>query len=699
MKLRRKMVFIFVGALLVITITLAASMHLLLFDGFNKLETDEVVQEMQRTLALFDSELTFLESTNVDWASWDDTYNFMAGANPEYIENNLMLDTLTNLNINYMIFLDTQGSVIFSRAADLHNKTEMEIPDELMQQLGNGEFKGIIAAPESPVMVSGSPILTSEDEGPSRGTLVLGRLIDEDFIYRYSELLQNSINLTELERTDVPASLMNALSAPANKPVILAVPQDTNIIRGYTIIENIQGIDSYILTIDIPRTIYAQGMTTYVYSLIAILITGIIFIILTAGMLDNMIVSRIIQLSQNVINIGRSGQVSSRLKQTGKRDELQDLTAEINNMLDRLEQSQKALISSEKMYSTLVEESNDGIIVIQRGLIKFANSRMAELSGMQSEELTGLQFSHLVSAEYQGFVSNDYKARIAGTKMPDKYEIAISNQFKGRILIEVSLRMIETQNEPTIIAIFRDVTSRKAIERKFITADRLLSIGELTSGIAHEINNPLSSVIGYTEFALESDLPAESRRDIEIAHAEAKRAAEIVKKLLAFARKSETARQIADINSLIQDILTLHSYELKGHNIEVSTHLQANLHSIICDPSQIQQVFLNLIINAEQSMSGNCDQPKLIISTRNLDDYIQISFKDNGIGIAPENMPRIFDPFFTTKDVGQGTGLGLSLCYGIITNHKGSIHCQSTLGQGAEFIINLPTVTKTKSQI
>ncbi len=241
------------------------------------------------------------------------------------------------------------------------------------------------------------------------------------------------------------------------------------------------------------------------------------------------------------------------------------------------------------------------------------------------------------------------------------------------------------------VNIIKDVTEFKEMEQRLIMTDRLASIGELVSGIAHELNNPLTGVIGFSQLVMDKDVSDDVREDLSIVSSEAQRAARIVKNLLTFARKHAAVKQPSQVNAILEDVLRLRAYEQKVNNIEVVKNLSPDLPEIMADYFQLQQVFLNIVINAEFFMIETHKQGTLTISTERTDGFIRVSFADNGPGIAPENLSRIFDPFFTTKEVGKGTGLGLSICHGIVAEHRGSLYAKSELGKGATFVVELPT--------
>ncbi len=241
-----------------------------------------------------------------------------------------------------------------------------------------------------------------------------------------------------------------------------------------------------------------------------------------------------------------------------------------------------------------------------------------------------------------------------------------------------------------IVHIAKDITERKQTEAQLIVTDRLASIGELASGIAHELNNPLTSVIGFAQLVLDKNVPDDVREDIGVIYREAQRTAEVVKNLLTFAGKHTPVKQLVNINSIIDKVLGLRAYEQKVSNIEVVTHFAPDLPEIMADYFQLQQVFLNIIINAEHFMIEAHHGGTLTITTKRAGDIIKTSFADDGPGINKENLGHLFDPFFTTKEIGKGTGLGLSICHGIVTEHGGRIYAESKLGKGATFVMELP---------
>jgi signal transduction histidine kinase len=269
----------------------------------------------------------------------------------------------------------------------------------------------------------------------------------------------------------------------------------------------------------------------------------------------------------------------------------------------------------------------------------------------------------------------------------------------GRYLLESTSPLLNEKGEVIgTVHITRDITEQKQQNERLTMADRLASVGELAAGTAHELNNPLTSVIGFSQLLIEKDIPDDIREDVKLIYDEAQRAASVTKNLLTFARKHASMKQLTQINNIIEDVLKLRAHEHQINNIEVKRRLAHNLPEITVDNFQMQQVFLNIIINAEYFMTEAHKRGTLTITTKRQNGTIRILITDDGPGIPPENLTRIFDPFFTTKEGTKGTGLGLSICHGIVTEHGGQIYAKSQPGKGATIVIELPINTPSTSE-
>ena len=236
------------------------------------------------------------------------------------------------------------------------------------------------------------------------------------------------------------------------------------------------------------------------------------------------------------------------------------------------------------------------------------------------------------------------------------------------------------------------ISAQREAEARLIQAAKLAAVGEMAAGVAHELNNPLTSVVGFTELALD-ELPIDStvRSDLELVLKEARRARSVVRRLLDFARQAETMRVKADINEIVDDVLVLTKHLMQTNNVQPVVKLGKNLAWASVDRNQIKQVVINLVNNALYAMpQGGRLEVETEEQSRYSRQWLTLSIRDNGIGIPPENMERIFEPFFTTRGDRGGTGLGLSVTYGIVTDHGGMIEVESQVRVGSTFVVWLP---------
>jgi len=255
----------------------------------------------------------------------------------------------------------------------------------------------------------------------------------------------------------------------------------------------------------------------------------------------------------------------------------------------------------------------------------------------------------------------------------------------------------EQGNIIAVIEHGRDITERKQAEerekelqKELSLASRLASVGELAAGVAHEINNPLTGILAFSERLLRKSTDKKVRRDLKRVNSEAIRAAKVVERLLTFARYRELKKGNSHVNRILLRALQLRAHELKTGNIEVETDLAPGLPGVMVDPYQIQEVFLSIIMNAEQAMTEADRGGKLGIKTQQVKNSIRTSFTDDGPGISAEDLDKVFDPFFTTREKIGGTGLGLSVCHGIVEGHDGRVYARSKPGKGATFVVELP---------
>jgi two-component system NtrC family sensor kinase len=280
------------------------------------------------------------------------------------------------------------------------------------------------------------------------------------------------------------------------------------------------------------------------------------------------------------------------------------------------------------------------------------------------------------------------------------YLLRLRRADSSPLWIEVNARaVVESGGAVFIDALLRDVSDRKRHEdqsrdvyHQLLQAEKMAALGTTISGVAHELNNPLATILSWAERLSQRELDAQSRKGIETILTEADRAARIVRNLLTFARKRHTTRTMVDINQVVRETLSLRAYEQRVTNIRVIDALASGIPHVFADPHQIQQVLLNLVINAEQAMLGANGHGMLVVRTwpDEVGESVFLEVNDDGPGVPDEVKKRVFDPFFTTKEVGKGTGLGLTVAYAIVEEHGGRLWLESQPKMGASFFVQLP---------
>jgi two-component system NtrC family sensor kinase len=352
----------------------------------------------------------------------------------------------------------------------------------------------------------------------------------------------------------------------------------------------------------------------------------------------------------------------------------------------------------ESRYARLVESASDAIFTLgSDGLMAGVNRSLERSSGKSRAQLIGAPFPSLLDPRDQQTATTAIEEALVGLRR--LVELRYSSVDGDPRVCSLTLTPLVEGGEVTgALGIVRDVTDERRMADQLMQQEKLAAIGQLVSGVAHELNNPLASVMAFAQLLLAApqDAPQDAPRDafaLDAINQEAKRAAKIVSNLLTFARQHQPERMIADVNGVVRDTIDLHRYALRIAEIEVDLRLDPELPLTWADPFQLQQVVLNLITNAEQALAAREQDRRLTITTETRERRLVLRVSDNGPGITAEHLSRIFNPFFTTKPVGEGTGLGLSISDGIVREHGGRLRAESRVGEGATFVLEIPLVT------
>jgi PAS domain S-box-containing protein len=356
-------------------------------------------------------------------------------------------------------------------------------------------------------------------------------------------------------------------------------------------------------------------------------------------------------------------------------------------------------LQRERDFSGKILSNTQSFILVAdtAGLISYANRRWHE-AGFEQRELLGRPLLELAAPGYVRPLADALQATLRGGQV-DNLELQImrGNGHAGQFSVNLSPMRDEQGNINSIVVVMTDITDSAELRDKLVHAEKMAAVGQLVSGVAHEVNNPLTAILGFADLLLENpDLPPTAVKDLRVILQEAQRTKQIVQNLLSFARQMPPQRNAVQLNLILRRTIQLRSYDFNSHGVEIVEHLDEGLPDVIGDAHQLQQVFLNILNNAYDAVHEVGRPARIEIMTTKSGDAVEVSFRDNGYGISHPD--KIFDPFFTTKEVGKGTGLGLSICYGIVKEHGGEILCHNnTDGEGATFIVRFPAAPHTAS--
>src|SRR5438270_1538150 len=370
-----------------------------------------------------------------------------------------------------------------------------------------------------------------------------------------------------------------------------------------------------------------------------------------------------------------------------------DLVGTVATLRDITEEkgAQDALARSEARYRNLFESASDAIVTLDaNGRFTTFNHAAENISGYRREELVGQWFAPMLPDDELPKALAHFQKALAGET--GLFETSFYAKDADVRTIQVTYSTPQLDEE--VLCVIRDVTDQKMLQEQLLQAGEMAAIGQLGSGVAHGVSTPLAGISAFAQLLLsEKRFPPDQRTAAEMIYAEARRASRIVQNLLTFARQHKPERSPTSVNQVLDDTLELRGYELRVRGIDVQRDYDDQAPETMADAHQLQQVFLNLITNAEQAMErAERDQQRLTVRTRRAGALIRTEVEDTGPGIPPNLLERIFNPFFTTKPTGSGTGLGLSISLGIVREHEGRIWAENAPQGGARFVIELPVV-------
>ncbi|MGH9513381.1 MAG: PAS domain S-box protein [Terriglobales bacterium] len=353
-------------------------------------------------------------------------------------------------------------------------------------------------------------------------------------------------------------------------------------------------------------------------------------------------------------------------------------------------------LQRERDFSGKILNNTQSLILVTdiTGVVSYANRRWYDM-GYEQKQVLGCPMEDLVVPARRGVLNDAFKEILAGNHVDNlDLQILRSDGRVGHFSVNLSPMRDEQGQVTSMVVIMSDITDAATLQSKLMHAEKMAAVGQLVSGVAHEVNNPLTAILGFADLLMENhEVPESARKDLRVILQEAQRTKQIVQNLLSFARQMPPQRKPVQLNIILRRTLQLRAYDFHSRGVEVIENFHPDLPFVVGDAHQLQQVFLNIVNNAYDAVREAVRPAQIEITTVQKGNMAEISFRDNGPGISFPD--RIFDPFFTTKEVGKGTGLGLSICYGIVREHGGEIVCHNNPdGEGATFIVRFPAASE-----
>jgi len=706
-----------------IVVALVGGVYLLarevLLIGYSHIEDNLAREDIGRAESALGNQLSTLDRNTHEYASWDDTCAYLRGENSSYPRTEFPPSTFRQLNLSFVAIFDRSGKPVFERALDPSFTSIIPLPEGLVSHLQPGALllspddtsshvTGILMLQTGPALVSARPILTSNDEGPVLGTLMFGRMLDNNDITYLGQLTHLTMEISPASSASLPVSAEAPNRIPtaafADSGVSLRA-QDGNFLIANTVVNDIYGKPAVEIRVVTMRSILQQARTSLVQFLLLMLATGLVFGSVTLYLLERVVLSRVAHLSESITHIGASGDLSGRVTVQGK-DEIAYLGEAINGMLEDLERSQRERhegrarlqIMMEKMPAVLWTTDTD---------LRFTSSMGSGLQtlGVRSVEMIGQSLF-----DYFGTQDPDYPPIAAHRRALAGETVTYEFEWEKIIFDSHVSPLRDSEGQLLgVIGVAIDVTDRKRLTDQLRQSQKMQAVGELAGGIAHDFNNLLMVMKGHAEILLDHlSETSPFRHNAEQVQNAAERAASLTRQLLAFSRRQVLHPRVIDLNEVVAGMIQMFSRTI-GENIEMSFRPAANLGRVKADPTQMEQILLNLVVNARDAMP---DGGRLTIETSNVQldastsskhagmapgHYVMLVVSDTGSGIDQATQARIFEPFFTTKGPGKGTGLGLATVYGVVKQSGGFIWVYSELNRGTTFKIYLPEVAEEAS--
>lgn len=681
--------------------------HLVILPSYEKSERGQAEADSRRATGALRSEIENLDLLLFDWSAWDDTYAFVVNPSDEYQKANLVELTFTQNKLNLIYFVDTTGKVVWGQAYDLNKGQRIEMDEFparqwavthplLQHRTPDSNLTGVFLTRLGPMLLSSRPIITTNNQGPIRGTMMTGRFLDDKLVRRLSDQAQIKMHVWPLNKGDAPREDRAALMALVKGSRTHLREIGDRLLRVSTLFAGIDGKPALLVSVDVSRDIMVQGRAAFRVLRVTTVVVVVSGLVIVLALLHIVVVNPITKLTDYVTHV-RATDALTLLPPPRHKHEIGTLTREFNQMIRRIQRdaaerarAEEALRESEARIRAIIDTAPDGIVIVdENGLIETFNPAAERLFGYTVDEVVGKPIHDLVRSS--GQIPDAGKDRQADRPVPASGLEGLGHRKDGTTFpVHWTVSEARLGGRLLFTGIVRDVTVLKQMHEDVLRAEHLATIGAMGASVAHEVRNPLAGISGAVQ-VLRDGFPADDarRKVVDDILEGVMRVDAIVRRLLMFAKMWLPVRDAVDLRKLADDVTKVAKTREMWKDVQFGfageTVLEAWVDSVL-----IEQVLWNLLENAGdailQAQTAHNMQGAIQWEFRKMPRGVRVTLRDNGCGIAPEAQQKMFRPFFTTKT--HGTGLGLAICRRIMEAHGGSIEIVSTSECGAQAVLD-----------
>ncbi len=724
MSLRLKVIILLIGVLIAYLAAVFAVERLVILPAFTALEREAALKDAQRIKDAIDRDVTYIGRKCSDWANWDDSYEFVASHDPAFVESNLTITALQGLDLHLIGLFDADGktaSVLATNAQDEPvtlpefpaTGLELDHPLRLHDMNNLEEFRGgILPTKAGPMLVVSRLILTSDATGPGRGTIIMGRFIDDEYVQGVSHRTLVDCDIWSVGDPRLPAEAAAYAASGSDTPLITLFGDQVQVIGAMA---DIDGRNSLIIRSRLPRDITRQGDAAVRFAIAALIAFGTVVVGAILVLVQWKILSPLSRLTLYAVSVGRGEAVPEGVD-LGRDDELGRLAREVNNMIERLashihqyKDSQSNLIASEARYRAVVDDQSEFICrYTPDTIITFANDACCRCFGVPREALVGSSYLRLFPESERAKIRENI-ARLGHETLSNSYEVQVSisggprrwHQWTDRPITGPDARIIEIQS------VGRDVTDLKRalgdLEHARDAAEASnRAKSEFLANMSHEIRTPMTAILGYSDLLITKDTPDDMRHDCALTiRRNGEHLLSIINDILDLSKIEAGRMTIEQVNfaprQIIEETASLMRVRAAEKKLTFSVTVDDQVPGeIASDPVRVRQIVMNLLSNAIKfTEKGEVALTVTVMGAvaEGANCTLRIDVRDSGIGMTPDQVGRLFRPFTqadtsTTRKFG-GTGLGLTICRRLAQMLGGDITVSSAPGAGSVFSAHL----------